>query len=114
MATWARPMPANGVITAYTLYCTGAEQQFYEDQIVPEQFSHTLGGTVLSTTLENLLPFTVYECNITASTSAGEGDESPPITRRTNETCKYIYQQTCIDLGEFFSFLHTVAACICT
>ena len=89
-ASWVRPLPANGIITVYTLYCTGTEEQFYEDQIVPEQFSQSLEGNVLSTILELLLPFTVYECSITASTSAGEGDESPPVVMRTNETCKWI------------------------
>ena len=103
MASWAHPMPANGVITAYTLYCTGVEEQFYEDQFVPEEFSLSLGGNVLSTTLENLLPFTVYECYITASTSAGEGDESSPVMRRTNETCtftiEYMYtNERCMEL----------------
>ena len=87
-ASWVRPLPANGIITAYTLHCTGTEEQFYEDQIVPEQFSQSLEGNVTSTTLEGLLPFTLYECNITANTSAGEGDESPSVVMRTNETCK--------------------------
>ena len=89
MASWTRPMPANGVIATYTLYCTGVEEQFYEDQIVPGQFFSSLGGNVLSTTLENLLPFTIYECYITANTSAGEGDESSPVMKRTNETCTF-------------------------
>ena len=93
MATWARHIPANGIITAYTLYCTGAEQQFYEDQSVPGQFFESLGGNLSSTTLKNLLPFTVYECNITANTSAGEGNESSSVMR-TSETCKYTNEKT--------------------
>ena len=89
IATWTRPIPANGIITAYTLYCTGSEQQFYEDQIVPEPFSLSLDGNANSTTLERLEPFTEYECYITANTSAGEGDSSTPVIRRTNETSKF-------------------------
>ena len=57
---------------------------------MPEIFSQRLDGNILSTILEDLLPFTVYECSITAKTSAGEGDESPPVMRRTMETCKCI------------------------
>ena len=94
LSSWESPLSPNGIITAYTLYCTGTEQQFYKDQIVPEQFSQSLVGNVLSTNLEDLLPFTVYECSITASTSAGEGDESPPVMRRTMETCKCILHGT--------------------
>ena len=57
---------------------------------MPEQLSQSLEGNVLSTNLEGLLPFTVYECNIKANTSAGQGDESLPVMSRTNETCKWI------------------------
>ena len=84
-----RPIPANGIITDYTLTCSGSGVQFYEDQVNPTQFINSSNGQTTSITLMNLLPFTNYTCSITATTSVGEGDMSGPVTQATNESSKF-------------------------
>ena len=84
-----RPIPANGIITDYTLTCSGSGVQFYENQDNPDPFTRPFDGETTSTTLMDLLPFTNYTCNITATTSAGEGDMSGSVTQATNESSKF-------------------------
>ena len=84
-----RPSPANGIITNYTLTCSRSGVQFYEDQVNPEQFINNFDGQTTSATLMNLLPFTNYTCYITATTSAGEGDMSGPVTQATDESSEF-------------------------
>ena len=36
--------------------------------------------------MTDLVPFTYYDCNVTASTSAGEGEASNMTTERTAES----------------------------
>ena len=89
LASWQAPIPANGIITTYTLYCMGSESQFYTDQISPRPFNLTLiGSLILSTRVMGLLPFTKYDCSVAASTSAGEGDRSSTVMQRTEEASK--------------------------
>ena len=45
-------------------------------------------GTELKAFVENLTPFTNYECFITANTSAGEGSSSRIVTATTDESGK--------------------------
>ena len=45
-------------------------------------------GTELKAFVENLTPFTNYECFITANTSAGEGSSSRIVTSTTDESSK--------------------------
>ena len=45
-------------------------------------------GTELKAFVENLTPFTNYECFITANTSAGEGSSSRIVTATTDESSK--------------------------
>ena len=85
-ATWAPPVPANGVITNYTLYCSRSDQQFYPEQVMPKSFTLDISGDDLSVTVMDLDPFTNYDCSISASTSAGEGDRSSEVRQRTSES----------------------------
>ena len=89
-ASWERPIPANGVITDYTLYCEGSNSQFYPDQIRPALLTRTVNGSTTSITVPGLLPFTNYDCSVSATTSAGEGTKSTTRTQRTDEDGKLI------------------------
>ena len=61
--SWSAPATPNGVITEYQLQCSNHKQVF----------NHTVKGSQTTTTLNGLLPYTNYPCNITAHTSAGGG-----------------------------------------
>ena len=86
--SWSRPIPSNGVINRYTLDCSGSGEQYYSDQMVPGPFMMDYGGEMTSAVLSNLLPFTNYTCTISATTGAGEGDMSDPVTQATDESSK--------------------------
>ena len=45
-----------------------------------------VSGTTLSTVVSELIPYTVYECYVTASTSVGEGNASLPMSAQTDES----------------------------
>ena len=91
-AMWLPPEPANGEIIAYTIYCRISLEQMYEEQrpemenIFTEQFSND--GSELSAMINGLLPFTNYDCYVTAGTSVGEGSQSNNSTARTSEAGK--------------------------
>ena len=88
-ASWSEPLPANGIITAYTLTCSLSSQQFYPEQSNTEPssiVSTVQDGSTTSATVEGLVPFTNYDCFMTANTSVGEGDSSSTETQRTDES----------------------------
>ena len=92
-ASWTPPEPANGIIMKYTLYCSRSDDQPYPEQMADESCSLEScslesNGDALSTVVMGLTAYTNYDCNITATTGAGEGSMSPTMTRRTNESCK--------------------------
>lgn len=91
-ATWAPPVPANGFITGYTLYCSRSDQQFYPEQEISKSFTLNISGDDLSVTVMNLDPFTNYDCSISASTIAGEGDRSSEVRQITSESGKFCLQ----------------------
>lgn len=90
-AMWLRPIPTNGIINNYQLYCRGSDMQFYTDQVQPPAFTQTFNGSVTSTIVIGLLPFTRYECSVSARTGAGEGNRSLPKTQRTDEDGMYVF-----------------------
>ena len=68
----------NGNIVAYTMFCRmGSDQEF--------TIRDTLNSSALSATLMGLIPFTSYECYLTANTSVGEGPPSNNDTAMTDE-----------------------------
>ena len=74
-ATWEEPDPANGMITGYTLRCTASSTTLELEYDVD----------VNDVMLENLIPFTEYQCTISANTSIGEGPASDMQTAMTDE-----------------------------
>ena len=90
-ATWTPPIPKNGIITAYTVYCNTSVIQAYPEQVIRPIIPTTrsvVNGTTLSTILTGLIPYTQYECYVTANTSVGEGLPSLIVMNRTGESGK--------------------------
>ena len=91
-ANWSVPIPKNGIITGYTLYCNTSASQAYPEQVIGSNIP-TIRSVVNATTLAvkfttGLNPYTQYSCYVTANTSAGEGTPSVIVTTRTVEDGK--------------------------
>ena len=86
-ATWSVPMPRNGNITGYTVYCNTSASQAYPEQVIGQNsptVRSVVNGTTLAVTFNTgLNPYTQYSCYVTANTSAGEGKPSVIVTTRT-------------------------------
>ena len=87
MASWSPPDPTNGIITAYTVFCKMPSDEEFT-------IRDTLNNSTLSATIMKLMPFTNYECYVTANTSVGEGPPSNNDTAMTDED------------GELILFMH--------
>eukprot|EP00731_Ephydatia_muelleri_P029842 Em0021g365a len=88
-ASWSVPLPRNGVITGYSVYCNTSANQAYPEQVIGSNvptIRSAVNGTTLATTLTGLNPYTQYSCYVTANTSVGEGSPSTTLTQRTVET----------------------------
>ena len=86
--SWLRPIPTNGIIVQYTLYCRGSDSQHYTDQFQPFSFTEEINGEDNFIVVGNLEPFTSYDCSISATTGAGEGERSTVVVARTDESSK--------------------------
>ena len=87
-ARWSVPIPRNGVIISYSVYCNTSEDQAYPEQMIGANaptIRSVVNGTTLATTLTGLYPFTQYTCYVTANTSVGEGSTSDMLTEQTTE-----------------------------
>ena len=86
-ASWSIPIPRNGIITAYTVYCNTSASQAYPEQVIGPNIPtirSVVNGTTLAVTFNSgLNPYTQYSCYVTANTSAGEGSPSAIITAQT-------------------------------
>lgn len=77
-ASWQSPDPANGLITAYTVYCRSGETD-----LTP------VVTTTKNAEINGLDAFTTYECYVTANTSIGESTPSNSRMETTNEDCEF-------------------------
>ena len=85
-ASWSVPIPRNGIITGYSVYCNTSANQPYPEQVIGSNvptIRSVVNGTTLATTLTGLNPYTQYSCYVTASTSVGEGTPSVTWTMQT-------------------------------
>ena len=91
-ATWTPPIPKNGIITAYTVYCNTSANQSYPEQVigpnVPTVRSVASGMTQDVSFSTGLSPFSQYNCYMTANTSVGEGPPSEVVITGTGESGK--------------------------
>ena len=90
MTNWKPPSTPNGIVTGYTVYCTVSLNQTYPEQVPTGASTYTVFNVTSQTSvyLSGLLPFTFYQCYVTANTSAGEGSPSDTNTTQTNEAGK--------------------------
>jgi hypothetical protein len=76
LVTWSAPVTPNGVIINYSVYCNNSESVE----------ATTVCGCQLAAVVMNLTPFTYYDCNVSATTSAGEGESSSKKSAQTEES----------------------------
>ena len=74
----------NGNITHYSLRCS-----YYNFTHFTSSEHFLIQDTSYS--LSNLLPYTNYSCNVSASTSVGEGSSTGNIVTRTDEDSKTMF-----------------------
>ena len=94
-ASWSSPIPKNGIIIAYTIYCNTSASQANPEQVIGPNVPtvrSVVNGTTLAVTFSTGLnvPYTQYDCYVTANTSVGEGTPSTIITTRTSESGRYM------------------------
>ena len=91
-ASWSPPIPKNGIIIAYTVYCNTSASQAYPEQVigpnVPTVRSVVNGTTLAVILTTGLSPYTQYNCYVTANTSAGEGTPSQIVIAMTDLSSK--------------------------
>ena len=85
-ASWSAPIPKNGIITGYSVYCNTSANQSYPEQVIESNvptIRSAVNGTTLAVTLTGLNPYTQYSCYVTANTSVGQGSPSTILTVQT-------------------------------
>ena len=90
-ASWSVPIPRNGIITGYSVYCNISANQTYPEQMIGSNvptIRSGVNGTTLATTLTGLNPYTQYSCYVIANTSVGEGSPSAVLTVQTAQSGK--------------------------
>ena len=97
---WDQPNQPNGVIVSYNIYCyelttNEGSSSGSNDQILYPVDRHdalqlvVIPGNVTEATVSGLIPYTQYDCYVTANTSVGEGNESVVQSARTDESSKF-------------------------
>ncbi len=81
-ASWTEPDPANGIISGYTINCTTPTGEMLQP--------FNIGPGETSAMLDGLVAYTNYTCIISATTGAGEGQFSTPLTVTTVEDGMYV------------------------
>ena len=111
-ATWSSPIPKNGIIVAYTVYCNTSASQAYPEEVigpnVPTARSVVNGTTLTVTFSTGLNTYTQYDCYVTANTSVGEGTPSPIITTRTSESGRLFMYKQLLPLIKKFSCIYQI------
>ena len=96
--TWDTPEAPNGVILNYTVYCdeviTDDGSGASGDYLFPDNSSFTtvvvtVSGSDLSVVVQELTPYTFYDCYVTANTSVGEGNSSIVESAQTDESGQF-------------------------
>lgn len=95
LANWTIPDPTNGIIFNYTVTCNES-LVFSFDEAGAALTGSGIGPMVgsgnlyfmVSVLLEELTPFTTYECTVYAATGGGVGDASQPSVAMTVEDGK--------------------------
>ena len=99
-ASWSAPIPKNGIITGYSVYCNTSANQSYPEQVIGSNLPtivSVVNGTTEAVNFTGLNPYTQYTCYVTANTSAGEGSPSNIVTVQTVQSGNNIlcYSDAC-------------------
>ena len=91
--TWAEPVITNGNVSSYDIQYRGISSV----NAVSSNFSQVQMLSVASTIalLQNLVPFSVYNISVRASTGAGPGPFSAEISVRTLEDGECLHRTAC-------------------
>ena len=91
---WGPPLQPNGVILWYEVWYVGIDTL----NLVPPSFYNEsaiiVNGSSLEVELVELVPYSLYNITIQASTKVGGGD-SAVLTARTNESSKFSVYMCC-------------------
>ena len=106
--SWVPPDIQNGIIISYAIYCElpqepdsdmmmsgiGIEPEDSSESVMlsPDNSTELLvvvAGNETDVLFPNLIPYTVYICYASASTSAGEGNFTIEVSARTDESGTY-------------------------
>ena len=90
LVNWTAPDSPNGIILYYTVYCNKDDDQGSSGILTPDVVVTVL-GSYHSALVTGLTPYTLYNCYVTATTSAGEGNSSMVVTAQTDESGKLQY-----------------------
>ena len=96
--SWSAPIPKNGIITGYSVYCNTSANQSYPEQVIGSNVPNirsVVNGTTLAVTLTGLNPYTQYSCYVIANTSVGQGSPSTILTVQTAQSGNVGYLFTC-------------------
>ena len=97
--SWSEPTTLNGFISHYTVYCeeedttgSGSGGFVSPSTVSMNQYmtNDTVPGNSTFAVLSGLVPYTTYNCFVSASTSAGESSFSPMVTATTDESGTFI------------------------
>ena len=97
---WLPPLELNGILIFYTTYCrvphtasnvssTGALSPMSVNSMV-------VSSNATEVRFLGLMPYTTYECFVTASTSVGESNFSSIVTARTDEAGRLQWSFKCV------------------
>ena len=93
LVTWTTPEEPNGIILNYTVYCDdSSSSESGDDVLMPgdteflDTTTVTVSGSQQSAVVMNLIPYTYYDCYVTANTSVGEGNSSTLKSAQTDES----------------------------
>ena len=88
IANWTKLPSSNGTVIGYKVYCVLSQNQTYPEQMPFGVSTYAVFNVTNQTSvyLSGLLPFTFYQCYVTANTIAGEGIPSIISTYQTSQT----------------------------
>ena len=90
-AMWTPPDVTLGNIMNYIIFCNTSDNQTYPEQVIGPNIPTkraVVNGTTLSVTMIGFMPFTQYDCYVTASSTVGDGTASLLARNRTDQSRK--------------------------
>ena len=90
-AMWTPPAVTLGSIMNYIIFCNTSDNQTYPEQVIGPNVPTNravVNGTTLSVTMIGFMPFTQYDCYVTASSTVGDGTPSLLARNRTDQSRK--------------------------